>query len=128
MRVIAFCHLELSLNRFCFSQGKHLIYTIIEFGKKCYLGEHTYFLFLKKILRFSQSTVNAISEKIEIVHQKKTVFTIFLENFPSFSTVCSLVSHRGYYCLSAWDIFASVGIVVTALAIDCDVGTFNLAT
>lgn len=61
--------------------------------------------------------------------QKKTVFTIFfLENFPSFSAVCSLVSYMGYYCLSSWDIFTSVGIVVTTLAIDCDVGTFNLAT
>ena len=42
--------------------------------------------------------------------------------------MCSLVSHLGYYCLSAWEIFASVGIVVATLAIDCDVGTFNLAT
>ena len=68
-------------------------------------------------------------EKIEIGAQKKTVFTIFLlENFPSFSSVCSLVSHWVYYCLSSWDIFASVSIVVTALAIDCDVGSFNLAT
>ena len=50
---IAFCHLEHSLNRSCFSQGKHLIYTIIKFGKKCYLGKHTYILYLKKILRLS---------------------------------------------------------------------------
>ena len=68
-------------------------------------------------------------EKIEIEIQKKTVFTIFLlENFPSFSAVCSLVSHMSSYCLSSWDIFASVGIVVTALTVNCDVGTLNLAT
>lgn len=129
MDIITFCQLEHSLNRSCFSQGKHLIYTIIEFGKKCYLGEHTYFLFLKKILRFSESTVKTISKKIEIRIQKKTVFTIFLlENFPSFSAVCSLVSHMSSYCLSSWDIFASVSIVITALTVNCDVGTFNLTT
>ena len=33
-----------------------------------------------------------------------------------------------YYCLPSWDIFASVSIVVTALAVDCNVGTLNLAT
>lgn len=85
------------------------------------LFEIDYTLFIDYSQFYFEKNRNRITKKIV-----KTIF--LLENFPSFSAVCSLVSYMGYYCLSSWDIFTSVGIVVTALAVDCDVGTFNLAT
>lgn len=62
------------------------------------------FSFLKRILRFSESTVNTISKKIEIGIQKETVFTIFFANIFLFLITCYADSEFETDCDSVIDL------------------------